>query len=168
MLLCSEQPLQQCWGWGGKACEDGTLVCPRRQAPGLGSHSSLRRAAAKDSPLSCWAPMAGRRSRSPAHEHVTTSLAWQDFPEVIWSMPLLRGHSLLLVHQQVLLLVRSPGCPEPALAMFPLIPSVPLEILADAYHSGNSESGAPAAASNAADVSSTHPPKLPGHQAHVK
>lgn len=112
--------------------------------------------------------MAGRWSRSPAHEHVTTSLAWQDFPEVIWSMPLLRGHSLLLMHRQLLLLVRGLGCPEPALAMFLLIPSIPLEILTDAYHSRNSESGVPAAGSNAADVSSTHPPKLPGHQAHVK
>lgn len=47
-------------------------------------------------------------------------------------------------------------------------PSVPLEILTDAYHSQKRESGVSAAGSNLADVSSTYPPKLTGHRAHVK
>lgn len=114
--------------------------------------------------------MAGRWSDSPAHEHVTTSLAWQDFPEVIWSMPLLQGHSLLLRHWLLLLLVQSLGCPEPALAVLILhpIPSVPLEILPDACHSQNSESGVSEAGSDLADVSRIRPPELTGHRSHVR
>lgn len=78
------------------------------------------------------------------------------------------SHSLLLRHPQLLLLVQSRGCPEPALEGFLLAPSVPLKTLTNAYQRHNSELGVSAAGSNLADVPSVHPPKLTGQRARVK
>lgn len=68
----------------GKACRDRVSVCPRYKAPLLGSYTSLYQAAGEDQQT--WLP-GWALALSLAHEHVTTSLAWQDFPEIIWSMP---------------------------------------------------------------------------------
>lgn len=86
--------------------------------------------------------MAGRWSDSPAHEHVTTGLAWQDFPEVIWSMPLLQALAATPLPSGSGLPRASPGGG-----------TSPSHSLPDACHSQNSESGVSAAGPDLADVS---------------